>query len=83
MQQVQKLSYDETIIERFNASKRFETESKWIKLLQSDSPLGFNNKIYHEGNISKMPDYDVFSLLEFQKRNSRSHGNRQNRKKQS
>ena len=33
-----------------------------IKLLQSVSPLGFNEEIYHEGNISLMPDFDMFSL---------------------
>ena len=27
-------------------------------------PLGFNDNIYHEGNISKMPDFDAFSLLD-------------------
>ena len=32
-------------------------------------PLGFNDKLYHEGNISKMPDFDVFfSLLKFKRR---------------
>ena len=36
-----------------------------------------DNSIYHEGNISKMPDFDVFSLLEFRKRKSRSHCKRQ------
>ena len=35
---------------------------------------GLNDNIYHEGNISKMPDFDVFSLLEIRKRKSRSHG---------
>ena len=54
--------------------KRHETELKWIKLLQTPFPLGFNDNIYHEGNISKMPDFDVFSLLEIRKRKSRSHG---------
>ena len=34
------------------------------KLLQTASPLGLNDNIYNEGNISKMPDFDVFSLLE-------------------
>ena len=29
-----------------------------------------------EGNISKMADFDVFSLLEIRKRKSRSHGKR-------
>ena len=62
---------------RFNTIKRLETELKWIQLLQSDSPLGFNDNIYHEGNISKMPDFDVFSLLEIQKQKHRSHGKRQ------
>ena len=57
---------------RFNTIKRFETELKWIRLLQSASPLGFNDNIYHEGNISKMPEFDVFSLLEFRKRKSGS-----------
>ena len=28
--------------------------------LQSHFPLGFNDILYHEGNISKMPDIDVF-----------------------
>ena len=31
--------------------------------LQSPFPLRFNDYIYHEGNISKMPDFDVFSLF--------------------
>ena len=35
-----------------------------LKILQSPFPLGFNDNIYHEGNISKMLDFDVvFSLL--------------------
>ena len=53
----------------FNNIKRFETELKWIKLLQTASPpLGLNDNIYHERNISKMPDFDVFSLLDIRKR---------------
>ena len=32
------------------------------------------SNIYHEGNISKMPDFDVLTLLESHKRKSRSHG---------
>ena len=31
--------------------------------LQSPFALGFNGNIYHEGNISKMPDFDGFFLL--------------------
>ena len=50
-----------------------------LKFLQSPIPLGFNDIIYHEGNIPKMPDFDVyFSVLEFKKRKSRSHGKRKN-----
>ena len=77
MQPVEKLIYDDNSSVRFNTIKRLETELKWIKLLQSASPLGFNNNIYQEGNISKMPDLDVFSLLGIRKRKRRSHGKRQ------
>ena len=75
MQPVEKLIYDENSSVRFNTSKRFETELIWIKLLQS--ALGFNDNIYQEGNMSKMPDFDAFSLLEIRKRKRRSHGKRQ------
>ena len=77
VQPVEKLSYDENFSVRFNTIKSLETELKWIKLLQSASPLGFNDSIYHEGNISKMPDFDAFSLLEIRKRKPKSHGKRQ------
>ena len=77
VQPVEKLIYDENFSVRFNAIKSLETELKWIKLLQFASPLGFNDNIYQEGNISKMPDFDVFFLLEIQKRKRRSHGKRQ------
>ena len=64
MQPVEKLFYDENSSVRFNTIKRLEIELEWIKLLQSAFPLGYNDNIYQEGNISKMPDFDVFSLLE-------------------
>ena len=54
VQPVEKISYDENSSVRFKNIKRFETELKWIKLLQTPFPLGFNDNIYHEGNISKM-----------------------------
>ena len=38
---------------------RHEIELKLIKALQTPFPLGFNDNIYHEENISKMPDFDV------------------------
>ena len=74
VQPVEKISYDENSSVRFKNIKRFETELKWIKLLQTPFPLGFNDNIYHEGNISKMPDFDVLILSESRKRKSRSHG---------
>ena len=74
MQSVEKLTYDKNPSSRFKTIKRHETELKWIKLLQTPFPLGFNDYIYHEGNISKMPDFDVFSLLEIRKLKSISHG---------
>ena len=47
MQPVEKLSYDKNSNVNF---KRFETELEWIKVLQTVSPFGLNDKIYHEGN---------------------------------
>ena len=74
VQPLEKLTYDKNSSLRFKIIKRHETELKWITLLQTPFPLGLNDNIYHEGNISKMPDFDVFSLLEIRKRKSRSHG---------
>ena len=71
MQPVEKITYEKNSSSRFKIIKRHETELKWIKLLQTPFPLGFHDNIYHEGNISKMPDFDVFSLLEIRKRKSR------------
>ena len=74
MQPVGKILYDSNSYSRFKNIKRFETELKWIKLLVTPFPLGFNDNIYHEGNISLMPDFDVLTLLESRKRKSRSQG---------
>ena len=73
-----KITYDANSTSRFKIIKRHETEIKWIKLLQTPYPLGFNDNIYHEGNLSKMPDFDVFSSLELRKRTARSHGKNEN-----
>ena len=62
VQPVEKITYDANSTCRFKIIKRHETELKWIKLLHTPYPLGFNDNIYHEGNLSKMPDFDVFSL---------------------
>ena len=34
------------------------------------------DNIYHEGNISKMLDFDAFSLSDIKERNKQSHGKR-------
>ena len=78
IQPVEKIYYDVNSTARFKIIKRHETELKWIKSLQTPFPLGFNDNIYHEGNISKMPDFDIFSLLECRKRKTRSHSTRKN-----
>ena len=65
----EKLTYDKNSSSMFKIIKRHTTELKWKKkLLQTPFPLGFSGNIYHEVNISKMPDFDVFSLLEIRKR---------------
>ena len=50
----------------------------WIKRLQTPYPLGLNDNIYQQGNISKEPFIDIFSVLSIRKRKSRSHGQRKN-----
>ena len=47
--------------------------------MQPPFPLGLNDNMYHEGNISKMPDFDVcfflfWNVIKVKKRKSRSHG---------
>ena len=75
-QRVEQIIYKANSTERFQNILRHEIELKWIKLLQTPFPLGFNDNIYHEGNIFKMPDFDVFFLLDIKKRKRRSHGKR-------
>ena len=45
VQPVQIITYDENCTPRFKTIKRHETELKWIKLLQTPFPLGFNDNI--------------------------------------
>ena len=53
---------------RYRNIHRHELELKWIKLLHSQHPLGFYDNIYHEGNISRLLDFDgFFSLLDIRK----------------
>ena len=74
IQPVEKMIYDDTSSSFVKFIKRHEAEVKWIKLLPTPFPLGFYDNIYQEGNVSKMPDFNVFSLLEIPKRKHRSHG---------
>ena len=62
-QPVEKIIYDPNSSTKLKNIKRYETGLKWINFLQSPFPLGFNDNMYHEGNISKMPDFDVFCLF--------------------
>ena len=62
VQPVEKLIYEKNSSSRFKIIKRHETELKWIKLLQTPFPLRFNYNIYHEGNMSRKPDFDVYIL---------------------
>ena len=78
LQPVEEMIFNSNSTERYKNIFRHETEFKWIKLLQTPFSLGFNDTIYHQGNISKMPDFDVFSLLDIRRRNGRSRGKRKN-----
>ena len=64
VQPVEKIIHKSNSTERFKNILRHELELKLTKRLQTPFPLGFNDNIYHEGNISKMPDFDAFSLLD-------------------
>ena len=67
VQPVEKNIHKSNSTERFKNILRRKLELKWIKRLQTPFPLGFNDNIYHEGNISKMPDFDAFFLLDIKK----------------
>jgi hypothetical protein len=75
---LESFNFDHTLTKRFKVQARLLAELKWIKLLQTPYPLGLNDNIYQEGNISKNPDIDVFSILSITKRKRRSHGRRKN-----
>ena len=79
IQPVKKITYDDNYSKRYRNILRHKLESKWIKLIQTPHPLGFNDNIYHECDISRLPDFDVyFSILDIHKRNKRSYGKRKN-----
>ena len=74
----EKITYGDNFTKRYRNILRHELELKLIKLLQTPHPLGFNDNVYHEGNISRLPDFDAFSLFDIRKPNNQSHGKRKN-----
>lgn len=61
--------------------RRLQAEFAWITRLQTAYPLGLNDHIYGQGNISSSStNINVFSIRPVIKRKHRSHGKRRNRK---
>ena len=59
--------------------RRLSAELNWIKRLQTPFPLGLNDQIYQQGNISSVrSNINVFSLKPDVRRKRRSHGVRRN-----
>ena len=53
-----------------NSSKRYRNipmheleENGYTYVLQTPHTFGFNDNIYHQGNFSRLPDFDVFFLF--------------------
>ena len=62
IQPIEMITYGDNSTKRNRNILRHELKLNWIKLLQTPHLLGFNDNIYHEGNISRLPDFDVFFL---------------------
>ena len=62
IQPVEKTTYEDNSTKRYRHILRHEPELKWMKLLQTPHPLGFNDNIYYEGSISRLPDFESMSL---------------------
>ena len=59
--------------------RRLSAEHNWIKRLQTPFPLGLNDQIYQQMNISSVrSNINVFSLNQDVRRKRRSHGLRRN-----
>ena len=63
IQQVVKILYDDNSTKRYRNIHRHELELKWIKLLRTPHPFGFNDTINHERNISRLPEFVAFFLF--------------------
>lgn len=72
------MTFDRSASKAFKTTARLIAENKWLKNLQTPFPLGLNDNIYKEGNISRNPTIDIFSICSIRKRKSRSHGKRKN-----
>ena len=59
-QPVENIFIDGNSTNGFRNILRYELELNGIKSLQTPHPLGFNDNNYHEGNISRFPDFHVF-----------------------
>lgn len=57
---------------------RRECELKWIKKLQTAYPLGLNDNIMGQGNISQRASINIMNISSPKLRHRRSHGRRQN-----
>ena len=73
---VEGVVYDSGSSTRLENIKRHGTELRWIRFLQSPFPLGFDGGVCCEGNISGVPGFGVFSVLECGRRKSGSRGGR-------
>ena len=61
--------------------RRLRAELAWVTKLQSAYPLGLNDHIYGQGNISSnSTNINAFSIRMETKRKNRSHGKRRTRK---
>ena len=79
IQPVEQIDFDPNASKSFKVQARHMAELNWIRKLQTPYPLGLNDNIYKQGNISNNPDIDIFSILSLKKRRRRSHGRRKNR----
>ena len=49
---VEKIAYGDNFTERYRTVLMHELYLKWIKILQTPHPLGLNDNIHQESNIS-------------------------------
>ena len=63
IQPIENIFYDDNSTKIYRNILRHELELKWIKLSQTLHPLGVNDNIYHEGNISRLPNFAVLNFL--------------------